>query len=89
MRGGRRVKVSPTDDPKQWAFAVLTRISDNHNSAALEFDAMPGFLRTSLLLGAEIGKDTSSDRVTMLLIRESDRGPWTDIVTGLKYEITE
>jgi hypothetical protein len=50
---------------------------------------MPDFLRTALSLGGESGIDTGSGTVTMLLLRESDEGPWTDIASGQQYELEQ
>ena len=85
MRGWR-VKVFPVGEPEKAELGFLTIMSTNHRSVAVQFEDMPGFLRAAMSLGGEMGIDTRSGAVTLLLLRESDEGPWTDIATGQQYE---
>jgi hypothetical protein len=81
--------VWPVGEPQKAAFGVLTIMSTNHRSVAVQFEDIPGFVQTPLNLGGEIGNDANNVTVTILLLRESDEGPWTDIASGQQYELEQ
>jgi hypothetical protein len=84
----RAVKVFPVGEPDRAALGVLTVFSTTRRAAAVEFDDTPDFLR-GVLAGGNIGFATRNGVVAILLRRESDKGPWTDIESGFRYELQQ
>ena len=87
MIQGDAVKVFPADEPERGKTGVVLLLSDNHKSAVVEFDGEPSFVREAMAQGGNVGLNTSNGMVTILLDRDDETGPWTDIASGLLYEI--
>ena len=87
MMQGAAVKVFPAGEPVRGKTGVIVLLSDNHKSAVVEFDGLPSFLHEAIAQGGNVGRNMSNDTVTMLLDRDDETGPWTDIASGLLYEI--
>ena len=81
IRGGDTVRVHPYGDSARAATGRVALVSDNQQSIAVAFaDSVPFRFGGGLAMHPELG-------IVLLGMRESDAGPWTEIVSGEQFEI--
>ncbi|HEY1897037.1 MAG TPA: hypothetical protein VGG62_12220 [Terracidiphilus sp.] len=82
IHNGDWVTVYPHGKPEQSAVGIVSLISSNQRSIAVDFADKPPFI--SIREGALIGPDG----IMMLAFREAV-GPWVEMLHGGHYEIEE